>query len=180
MEAFVVARMFDCRCPGDCALQMRCGCFDSGLAYTSGFPAGIGVLHNARWTCCCQIIPFTARLRWHKPALFTLGHYGCRCPIFETVDCYRYAPPCPAIAIRCLAHLQTLTAIVQARDRRDCSYQAGCMHRAFPPTHKHTQRGAVRGKDERAQQHQHPTTIFGGADQAHHLNMQLRGLEVPH
>lgn len=33
MNAIVVARMFDCRCPGDCALQMRCGCFDSGPAY---------------------------------------------------------------------------------------------------------------------------------------------------
>ena len=71
-------------------------------------------------SCRCQITAFTARLRWHRLAR--------RCPI----SCYRYAPPCPAIAIRCLAHLQTLTAIVQARDWRACSNHAGCMHRALP------------------------------------------------
>jgi hypothetical protein len=115
-------------------VRFRCAvdAFDSGPAYTGGFPAWIGVLHSAQRTCCCQITAFTARLRWHEPALFTLGHYGRRCPIVETVECYRYAPPCPTVAIRCLAHLQTLMAIVQARDWRDCSNQAGCMHRAFP------------------------------------------------
>lgn len=40
------------------------------------------------------------------------------------------------------------------------------MHRAFPPTHKHTQRGAREGKGRRAQQRRHPTIISGVADQA--------------